>query len=80
MYGIVCPCISAHLPYSLTMNGMYIGHYCGKPSVTGILPQGCPPPDWSVDINVLSVATARVTTMRYANADRLTLNIYVLCF
>jgi hypothetical protein len=46
------------------MNGMNLGHYCGKKPVGGIP-------------SVLGVATAYEKTMCYANADRLTLNKYL---
>ena len=54
------------LPYPLTMNGMYLGHYCWKQPATGIPFAGM--------VSALSAATAHVTTVCYANADRLSLN------
>ena len=35
------------------------------------------PQEWLVDISALSATTAQVTTVCYANAERLTLNKYV---
>ena len=70
MRAIGCLCIYVRLPYPLTMNGMHLVRYCRE---TGLLltfhPQGR-----LVDISVLSATAAHVTTMCYANADRLSLN------